>query len=149
MAEAHDLTIGRTLAVTVDHGEDFFTALHEVCRANGIRYGYIPMFIAGFSAVDIVGACDRIENLDAPVWSKVHLTAVEALGAGTLAYDEETDRVVPHIHVSVGLKQHSATGHTSHLLNATVQFLVEMVIVEVTAQRCHGRAMPICTTSLF
>jgi predicted DNA-binding protein with PD1-like motif len=66
------------------------------------------------------------------VWTKVHLTNVEALGAGTLAYDETNDQVLPHIHVSIGLKEHSATGHTSHLLSANVQFLTEMLVIEVT-----------------
>lgn len=39
--------------------------------------------------------------------------------------------VLPHIHVSVGLKEHSATAHTSHLLSATAQFLTEMFLVEI------------------
>jgi hypothetical protein len=34
--------------------------------------------------------------------------------------------------VSVGLKEHSATAHTSHLLSAKVQFLTEMLLVEVS-----------------
>jgi len=48
-----------------------------------------------------------------------------------LAYDESTSELRPHIHVSVGIKTHSASGHTSHLLGATVQFLTEMYVVEV------------------
>src|SRR5205814_657622 len=107
--------------------------LAEFCKAKGIRYGYIPMFLAGFSEVGIVGACDKIENPEAPVWSKVHLTNVEALGCGTLAYDPDTDQVLPHIHTSLGEKARSAVGHTSHLLHARVQFLVEMLVVEVLA----------------
>jgi predicted DNA-binding protein with PD1-like motif len=91
------------------------------------------MFIAGLSTAEIVGTCERLADPNAPVWSKVHLTNVEALGGGTLAYDESTDTVLPHVHITVGLKAHSATGHTSHLLAATVQFLTEMVIVEITA----------------
>lgn len=63
----------------------------------------------------------------------MHLSNVEALGGGTIAYDEAEDRILPHIHVSVGLKEHSATGHTSHLLAATVQFLTEMLVMEVAA----------------
>jgi hypothetical protein len=90
------------------------------------------MFIAGLSSVDIVGTCERLGDPHAPVWSKVQLSNVEALGGGTLAYDPETDTIEPHIHVTVGLKAHSATGYTSHLLAATVQFLTELVIVEVT-----------------
>ncbi|MDO3704049.1 DUF296 domain-containing protein [Micromonospora sp. C28SCA-DRY-2] len=130
---SHDLTPGHMIGVTFDHGEDFFTALADACRTNGIRHGYIPVFIAGFSSVEIVGTCQRLDNPQAPVWDRVHLSNVEALGGGTIAYDEAEDRILPHIHVSVGLKEHSATGHTSHLLAATVQFLTEMLVMEVAA----------------
>lgn len=130
---SHDLTPGRMIGVTFDHGEDFFTALSDACRINGIRHGYIPVFIAGFSSVEIVGTCQRLDNPQAPLWDRVHLSNVEALGGGTIAYDEAEDRILPHIHVSVGLKEHSATGHTSHLLAATVQFLTEMLVTEVAA----------------
>ena len=58
---------------------------------------------------------------------------VEAMGCGTLAYDEENGKVLPHIHTTLGEKARSATAHTSHLLSARVQFLVEMLIVEVTS----------------
>lgn len=81
--------------------------------------------------VQLVGTCEKLENPDAPVWSSVHLENVEAVGGGTLAYDDESDTVLPHIHVSVGLKAHSATAHTSHLLGAKIQFLTEMYLVEV------------------
>jgi len=70
------------------------------------------------------------------------LENVEALGGGTLAYDAENDTVSLHIHLSVGLKPHSATAHTSHLLGATTQFLTEMYLVEVTGPsmtRVHQR----------
>jgi predicted DNA-binding protein with PD1-like motif len=71
----------------------------------------------------------------APVWTSVHLRNAEAFGAGTLARDPDTGALLPHIHASLGLKEHSATAHTSHLLAATVQFLVELVVVEVTAPK--------------
>lgn len=117
--------------VVFDHGDDFSTALVDACRMHGIRQGYVPMFIAGFSSVDLVGTCQRLEDPRAPVWSAVQLSNVEAVGAGTLAWDDTTSAVAAHMHVAVGLKEHSATGHTSHLLAATVQFLTELVIVEV------------------
>lgn len=128
-----ELVIGRTFGVTFDHGDDFFASLDEFCRANDVRQGYIPMFIAGLAEVEIVGACEKLEDPEAPVWSKVHLERVEALGGGTLAYDPETNRVLPHIHVTVGEKARAAVGHTSHLLGAQVQFLTEMVVVEVAS----------------
>lgn len=125
------LTLGRTFGVAFDHGDDFYEALAEFCRQHQVRQGYIPSFIAGFSEVDIVGTCDKLEEPAAPVWSRVHLTNVEAIGGGTLAHDTETGEVRPHIHVAVGLKEHSAVGHTSHLLGARVQFLTEMLLLEV------------------
>ena len=129
---ATELTMGRTFAVHFDHGDDFYTALSEFCRTHQVRQGFIPMFIAGMRAVQLVGTCEKLENPDAPVWSQVHLENVEAVGGGTLAYDAENDIVLPHIHVSVGLKAQSATAHTSHLLGAKIQFLTEMYLVEVT-----------------
>jgi hypothetical protein len=88
---------------------------------------------AAFAEADIVGACDKLDDPAAPVWSKVHLTNAEALGCGTIAYDDQAGRIVPHVHTTLGLKERSAAGYTSHLLAARVQFLVEVVIVEVTA----------------
>ncbi|MGL4745793.1 MAG: PPC domain-containing DNA-binding protein [Dermatophilaceae bacterium] len=130
---SHELSIGRTFAVSFDHGEDFFATLAAFCRDRGVRQGYVPMFIAGFSEVEIVGSCEKLADPDAPVWSRVHLSGVEAIGGGTLAHDPDTGDLLPHLHVSVGEKSRSAVGHTSHLLAATVQFLVEMVVVEVIA----------------
>ena len=127
---AHELTPGRTFGVNFEHGEDFFETLTKFCREHEIRQGYIPMFIAGFAEVEIVGTCEKLADPQAPVWSRVHLENVEALGCGTIADDESGD-ILPHIHTSVGLKAASATGHTSHLLSARVQFLVEMFVVEV------------------
>lgn len=139
---SHELTLGRTFVVVFDHGEDFFTALADFCRTHNIRQGYIPTFIAGFSEAEIVGTCAKLENPQAPVWSSVHLTNVEALGGGTLAWNDTENRIHPHIHVTVGLKEHSATGHTSHLLSAQVQFLTELVFTEITSPVLHRQPDP-------
>jgi hypothetical protein len=100
------------------------------------------MFIAAFAEADIVGSCDKLDDPAAPVWSKVHLANAEALGAGTIAYDDEAGRILPHVHTTLGLKEHSATGYTSHLLAARVQFLIEMILVEVTAPAMTRPADP-------
>ncbi len=131
--DSHELTQGRMFGVTFGHGEDFFTALAEFCRTNRVRQGYIPMFIAGFAEAAIVGTCGPLDDPLAPVWSSVLLTNVEALGGGTIAYDEAEDKILPHIHITVGLKENNATAHTSHLLRANVQFLTEMLLIEVAA----------------
>jgi predicted DNA-binding protein with PD1-like motif len=129
-----ELKTGRTFAVAFDHGDDFMTSLATFCQDNEVHQGYIPMFLAGFAEVDIVGTCEKLDDPKAPVWSKVHLTNVEALGCGTIAHGEG-DSIAPHIHTSVGLKEHSATAHTSHLLAAKIQFLTEMIIVEIDSPR--------------
>ncbi len=128
---SHELTTGRTFGIAFDHGDEFFDTLAAFCIDNNVRQGYIPMFIAGFAEAEIVGTCEKLTDPAAPVWSKVHLTNVEALGCGTLGYDPETNRVLPHIHTSLGIKERSALAHTSHLLSARVQFLVEMLLVEI------------------
>ncbi len=125
------LTLGRTFSVTFEHGRDFFSELNEFCAVNDVKQGYIPFFIAGMSEVELVGTCEKIEDKNAPLWSKVYLENVEAVGAGTLAFDEETGYISPHIHVSIGQKTDSAVSRMSHLLNAKVLFLTEMVVVEV------------------
>ncbi|GAA0556065.1 hypothetical protein GCM10010172_43700 [Paractinoplanes ferrugineus] len=139
---SQQVDIGRSFVVVFDHGDDFFTALADFCRENNVRHGIIPTFIAGFSLVEVVGTCAKLDNPQAPVWSAVHLSNVEALGGGTIAYDETEQRILPHIHVSVGLKEHSATAHTSHLLSATVQFLTEMYLVEVSRPALHRERDP-------
>lgn len=136
----HELVIGRTVAVVFDHGEDFFSSLQQACAANGIRQGYIPVFIAGLSDASIVGTCEKLADPAAPVWSSVHLSNVEALGGGTLA--SGPDGVSPHIHITVGRKEQSADGSTSHLLSATIQFLTEMVIVEVLSPEMTREPKP-------
>ncbi|MFI7510544.1 PPC domain-containing DNA-binding protein [Micromonospora aurantiaca] len=130
---SHDLTPGRMVGVVFDHGDDFFTALADACRTHNIKQGYIPMFIAGLSTAKVVGTCQRLDNPDAPVWTHVDLANVEALGGGTIAWDDINQRILPHIHITAGLKEYSATAHTSHLLDATVQFLTEMLIIEVAS----------------
>jgi predicted DNA-binding protein with PD1-like motif len=135
---SHELVLGRSFGVAFDHGDDFFDALAKFCADNGVRQGYIPGFIAGFSEVEVVGTCAKLDNPDAPVWSRVHLANVEVLGSGTLAPDDDGS-VRPHIHVSVGLKEHSATAHTSHLLSARVQFLTELLVIEVTSPEMRRR----------
>jgi predicted DNA-binding protein with PD1-like motif len=139
---SRETRVGRTIVVAFEHGDDFFSALREACHDNGIRSGYIPVFIAGFAAVDLVGTCERLENPQAPVWSKVQLSNVEALGGGTIAWDDTVAEIAPHLHVAVGLKELSATGYTSHLLNATVQFLTEMIIVELIDPVLHRQKAP-------
>jgi predicted DNA-binding protein with PD1-like motif len=74
--KATELKAGRTFGVTFQHGEDFMASLGGFCRENEIRLGYIPMFLAGFAQADIVCTCEKLEDLQAPVWAKVHVANV-------------------------------------------------------------------------
>ena len=70
---SRELTTGRTFGVRFDAGESFFPALEELCRSNGIRCGYIPMFLAAFAEADIVAVCDDSGGLAWPErWSVDH-----------------------------------------------------------------------------
>jgi predicted DNA-binding protein with PD1-like motif len=133
MLKSSQAAIGRTFVVTFSDGDDFFWELTKFCMENELRQGFIPMFIAGFAHADLVGTCEKLENPLAPVWSKVHLQNVEALGGGTIARPPDGNGVAPHIHLTAGLKEMSALGHTSHLLGAEVRFLTEMIVIEITS----------------
>ncbi|MCD0449547.1 DNA-binding protein [Actinocorallia sp. API 0066] len=126
-----ELKAGRTFGVVFDPGDDFFTALAAFCADNDVRQGYIPMFLGAFSSVEVIGTCERVADPMAPVWTRVHAANVEAVGCGTLAWDPERGLAVPHVHISVGMKERSAQALTSHLMAATVQFVAELMVVEV------------------
>lgn len=128
-----ELTVGRTFGVTFEHGDDFFAELSTFCAAEGVRYGYIPLFLGAFRHAKIVGTC-QTHDADLPMLeSYLDAEAVETFGVGTLAYDPEREMVLPHVHLSLGKRLHGAIGYTSHLIEARVQFTVELVLVEVLA----------------
>jgi predicted DNA-binding protein with PD1-like motif len=130
--KASELKAGRTFGVTFQHGDEFMSSLAEFCRENEVQRATSRCSSPGFAEADIVGTCEKLEDPQAPVWPKVHVTNVEALGCGTIARDD-ADGILPHVHVAVGLKEHSAMAHASHLLSAKVQFLTEMLVVEILA----------------
>lgn len=124
------ITRGREFVVSMEHGEDFFEALEKFCAEKAVRSGILN-FIGGFRRARLVGTCEAMANPEAPLWDEVEFETLEVLGAGTLAWDTEHDRLAPHIHVTVGLKGDSADGRTSHLQGAQVQFVTEMLVTEI------------------
>ncbi|MEU8779081.1 DUF296 domain-containing protein [Streptomyces sp. NPDC048606] len=122
---------GRQFVLALDHGEDFFVGLARFCEDQGIRSGYIPMFVGGFRSARLVGSCEPLADPEAPLWKEIEVETLEALGGGTLAWDVEKDCLAPHIHVAAGIKGAAADGRVSHLLGATVQFICEITVVEV------------------
>lgn len=124
---------GRQFVLALDHGEDLLAGLTRFCEDQGIRSGYIPTFVGGLRSARLVGSCEPLTDPEAPLWEEITVETLEALGGGTLAWDPEKDCLAPHIHVAAGIKGESADGRVSHLLGATVQFICEILIVEVVS----------------
>jgi predicted DNA-binding protein with PD1-like motif len=131
---AAEVVEGRRFGLVLEDGEDLLSSLTQFCADQHVRQGYLSMFLAGLRDVEVVGSCSRLEDPEAPVWDSVFLENAEAIGCGTIATDPSAPASVSlHVHVSVGLKAHSAMAHTSHLIRAQVRFLAEMHLVEVTS----------------
>lgn len=127
-----ELKIGRTFAIRFEHGKDFMTELEEFCSVNNVKQGYVPFFAGDFSEITIVGTCGKMEQPEAPMLnSPAYFENVETFGCGTIAHDKETGKISPHFHISIGSRLNSAAAHTSHFIGGKVQFLTEMVLVEV------------------
>src|SRR5580765_1404990 len=101
-AKSAELTIGRTFGVTLEDGDEFFTSLKQFCVERGVRFGYIPMFIGAFRRARVVGTCDPHEAEATMFDASVELSHVETVGAGTLAWDFENEKLLPHVHLSLG-----------------------------------------------
>lgn len=128
-----EFTVGRHIVVVLEHGDDFYQGLAAACAQHNIQSGYIPSFVGGFRTARLVGDCKPLENPDAPLWEFIDVEYLEGLGGGTLAWDTEKDALAPHIHVAAGIKASSAEGRVSHLLDASVQFICEIPVVELVA----------------
>lgn len=132
-----EITVGRQFVAALQPGDDVMGAIVELCKEHGIEQGYLPVFFGAFTTVALIGTCHPIEDDDAPLPDSVHLTNVEGSGSGLIAASD--DGPLPHVHVSVGLKAYSATGYAGHLLSATVQYITELVVVEVLNPRMVRR----------
>jgi predicted DNA-binding protein with PD1-like motif len=126
------LTLGRTFGVVFDHGDDFLPTLLRFCEENDVRQAYLPGFLGAFGSAGLIGACEPPADPEAPIWTRKQLEHVEAIGSGTVAVNPATGELAPHVHVATGMRYNNATGHTSHLLDATVQFVIELLVIEVT-----------------
>ncbi|MBP1743552.1 MAG: DNA-binding protein [Firmicutes bacterium] len=127
-----ELKQGRTFMLRFEHGKDFMSELEEFCRSNNVKQGYVPFFSGDFSEIYIVGSCGKSSNPAGPMLDlKAYFENVESFGCGTIAHDPETGSILPHFHISIGIRLSSASAYTSHFISGTVQFLIEMVLVEV------------------
>jgi hypothetical protein len=128
---SHELTTGRTFGIVFDHHDDFFGTLTAFCAANNVRQGYIPMFIAGFAEAEIVGTCEKLADPGAPVWSKVHLANVEPSVAAPSAMTPTPAMCCPTFTLASGSRDTQPAATPAITSGARVQFLVEMLLVEV------------------
>ena len=128
-----ELKIGRTFGIRFEHGKDFMAELEEFCRVNNVKQGYVPFFAGDFSEINIVGTCNKAEHPGEPMFNNLpaYFENVESFGCGTIAYDPKEGKILPHFHISVGKRLSSATAYTSHFISGKVQYLTEMVLVEV------------------
>ena len=127
-----ELKIGRTFGIRFEHGNDFIVELEEFCKVNDVKQGYVPFFVGDFSEINIVGTCSKSKHPGEPMLnSPAYFENVESFGAGTIAYDQEAEKILPHFHISIGSRLNGATAYTSHFISGTVQFLTEMVLMEV------------------
>lgn len=128
-----ELKIGRTFGIRFEDGKDFMVELEEFCKVNNVKQGYVPFFVGDFSEINIVGTCCKCEHPGEPMLSSppAYFENVESFGCGTIAYDQKTGKILPHFHISIGSRLNGATANTSHFISGTVQFLTEMVLVEV------------------
>ncbi|MCL2108530.1 MAG: DUF296 domain-containing protein [Oscillospiraceae bacterium] len=125
---------GRTFAATFEHGKDFFEELGNFCKNNNIRSAYIPMFLGALTDIVAVGTFGKVASPEKPMLATEHrifLENADVTGCGTIAFDEKTGEILPHIHINAGPRTSAGMAHTTHLFSATVQFTVEIIIVEV------------------
>ncbi|RDU24528.1 PCC domain-containing protein [Anaerosacchariphilus polymeriproducens] len=126
-----EMKLGRVFGVTFEDGEDFMESLTKFFKENNIKQAYIPSFVGGFSEIKLVGTWENLEDPDNPIFGQVELERVEALGCGTLAYDERKGVVTPHVHVTVGTRLDSLKGYTGHLLGGKILLVTEILLFEV------------------
>lgn len=129
--KSSELKTGRVFGLIFGKGEDFLGVLNEFCKKNNIKQAIIPSFIGSFTNAEIIGTCEKLDDPELPDFRTVHVEYMEAMGSGSIAYDEKKGCMTPHIHLSVGERMHSAMAYTGHLMKGEVSFLVELLLVEV------------------
>jgi len=137
-----EIVVGRSLLVVVEPGEPLMTTLVAACGDHGIRQGYLPVFLGAFSTVGLIGTCRPVADPDTPISDAVWLDNVEGAGSGTLCVDPQRGETVLHLHAAVGLKQYAANGYAGHVLEATVQYVAEIVVQEVIEPQLTRQVHP-------
>ncbi len=128
---AAELTVGRRFAVALDPGDEVLEALTTLCAEHGIRQATIPVFSGAFRSARFIAAHTPVDDQEPPLPQEVTVTYTEGIGSGTVMWDADEGRAVPHLHVALGVKNTGATGYAGHLLGGEVHYTAEVVIEEV------------------
>lgn len=128
---AAELTVGRRFAVALDPGDEVLEALTKLCAEHDIRQATIPVFSGAFRSARFIAAHTPVDDQEPPLPQEVTVTYTEGIGSGTVMWDADAGRAVPHLHVALGVKNTGATGYAGHLLGGEVHYTAEVVIEEV------------------
>jgi predicted DNA-binding protein with PD1-like motif len=137
-----ELVLGRSLLVVVEPGEPLMATVLDACADHGIVQGYLPVFLGAFTTLRLIGTCGPPLDRDAPIADEVWLDNVEGSGSGTLCVDPGQGKTVLHLHAALGVKQYAANGYAGHVLEATVQYVAEIVVQEVVQPLLTRRVHP-------
>lgn len=137
---ASEAVVGRTILVVLEPGDDVIGALVDACARFELQQGYIPVFSGAFRDLTIIGTDEPIEDEDAPLGDSIVVRNAEGFGSGTVA--QGSDGTAVHLHASVGAKGESSRATAGHVLAGTVQYPVEVVIVEVLSPALVRRPNP-------
>lgn len=141
-----EVSLGRTVLVVLEPGDDVIGELAAACRRFGLDGAYIPVFLGAFTEISLIGGEHPPADEDAPMPTSVVVRNCEGLGSGTVT--RGADGPLVHLHASVGAKGDSARAQAGHVLSGTVQYPTEVVLTEILSpaldrvpnSRAHGLA---------
>ncbi len=137
---AAELSVGRRFLVVLQPGDDVLGGIRDFCAENGVEQAYLTTFLGAYTEAELIGTADPITDEDAPLPESVVVRNSEGIGSGTVV---TVDGVcTPHIHVAIGEKGDSAAAYAGHLLSGTVQYVTEIIAVEILGPRLTRRSDP-------
>ncbi|WNM23458.1 DNA-binding protein [Demequina capsici] len=129
------LTVGRRLALALEPGDDVLASIAAACREHDISQGVIVTCSGAFRRVRLIATTGAPgPDPDEPLQDHVDVTFAEGIGSGTVVTDGSGELSV-HLHVAVGVRTQAGAAYAGHVLEAEAQYVVELVLDEVTSPR--------------
>ncbi|CAN5336557.1 hypothetical protein BH09ACT6_BH09ACT6_08200 [soil metagenome] len=128
---SHELTLGRSIGVILQPGDDVLRSIVDACILHRVRQGYVPVFLGAFRSVRLIATTAGLLDPEPPLADAVDVAYTEGIGNGSFSWDESTGEPHVHLHVSVGVKEQGGLAYAGHLLAATTHYTAELVIQEV------------------